>query len=102
MHAVSTKRIADISHFIFRTLPSVRRQLLYKVLICELFQEPLGERNNNKVWETSKIFDNIAPDYFIVKNFYIFAELNFAVHRLEQISREFNSRLNERNLNFPF
>ena len=90
MHAVSTKRIADISHFIFRTLPSLRRQLLYKVLICELFQEPLGERNNNKVWETSKIFDNMAPDYFIVKNF------------LEQISREFNSRLNERNLNFPF
>ena len=45
----------------YRTVPSAIWEIFSKFLIfCNLFHEPLGEWNNSKIWETRKIFANIA------------------------------------------
>ena len=44
-----------------RTVPSAIWEIFSEFLIfCNLFHEPLGERNNSKILETRKIFANIA------------------------------------------
>ena len=54
----------SIAYFIgscHRTVPSTIWEIFSEFLIfCNLFQEPLGEWNNSKIWETRKIFANIA------------------------------------------
>ena len=45
----------------YRTVPSAIWEIFSEFLIfCNLFHEPLGEWNNSKIWETRKIFANIA------------------------------------------
>ena len=45
----------------YRTVPSAIWEIFSKFIIfCNLFHEPLGEWNNSKIWETRKIFANIA------------------------------------------
>ena len=58
------KRSFQISLYItscYRTLPSAIWEIFsYFLIFCNLFHGPLGERNNSKIWETRKIFANIA------------------------------------------
>ena len=45
----------------YRTVTSAIWEIFSEFLIfCNLFYEPLGELNNSKIWETRKIFANIA------------------------------------------
>ena len=45
----------------YRTVPSAIWEIFSEFFIfCNLFHEPLGEWNNSKIWETRKIFANIA------------------------------------------
>ena len=45
----------------YRTLPSAIWEIFCEFLIfCDLYHEPLGEWNKSKIWETTKIFANIA------------------------------------------
>ena len=48
----------------YRTVPSAIRQIFNEFLIfCDLFHKPIREWNNGKIWETSKVFVNIARVY---------------------------------------
>ena len=45
----------------YRTVPGVIWEIFSEFLIfCNLFHEPLGEWNNNKIWETRKVSANVA------------------------------------------
>ena len=52
--------IADLSSC-YRTVSSAIWEIFSEFFIfCNLFHESLGELNNSKIWETRKIFANIA------------------------------------------
>ena len=45
----------------YRTVPSAIWEIFSEfVIFCKLSDEPLGKRNKSKIWETRKIFANIA------------------------------------------
>ena len=44
----------------YRMVPIAIWQMFNEFLIFYIFHEPLGERNNSRIWETSKIFLSIA------------------------------------------
>ena len=45
----------------YRTVPVAIWEIFSEfVIFCKLSHEPLGKRNNSKIWETRKIFANIV------------------------------------------
>lgn len=56
----SAINIASCNKYLYGTLPTAIWKILSQFLMfCNLFQEPLDERSNSKIWETRKIFANI-------------------------------------------
>ena len=66
----------------YRTVPRVVWQIFYESFIfCDFFffHKPLGEWNNSKIWDASKIFVNIAQAYCAIPTILVIIFWNFTI-----------------------